>query len=96
MRITNEPTFHFAPEELTYRWLAKLLHDWIVAVAEGPGEFSSFYGNEEGLKDTCYGISDGLLQFIEDLPSKNGYTARAFGALKVFGDNFTTFWRISR
>ena len=86
--------FHFEPQQLNYAFLAWVIRDWLLAVRDAPGEFSSAYGNEEGFKATLKTLAEGFEELADDNWTEAGPGPLAELALETFGDIFTTLWRV--
>lgn len=50
MRVENRPKYEFATGELTYRFAAEFLSQWLWAVARAGGPTPPSWGNESAFK----------------------------------------------
>lgn len=94
MKIETANIYHFSKEELAYPWLANLIHDWLIAVAESKGDYDTTnFGNEEAFKDFVYAKADAFKRMAEDNFGPEGPDQFTIVDLAEFGSRLDSLWR---
>ena len=94
MKIEKTEVFKFDREELQYPWLAALIHDWLIDLAESKGAYDpTNFGNEEAFKDFVYAKADAFKRMAEDNFGPEGPDRFTLMELAEFGTRLDSLWR---